>query len=65
MGLKLSLQYFEIPVFQPLAFEPSFLVDGYICNSAPRKWPMLVTLRLAKSRVSSKNQCNSGCSGEY
>lgn len=66
MGLKLSLQYLEILVFQPLSSESSSLIDVYICYSAPKNhWPVVVTFRLGNASVANKNQCNSECSGGY
>lgn len=66
MGLKLSLQFLKIPVFQPLPPESSFIIYVYICYSAPKNhWPVVLTLRLGNAKIADKNQCNSGSSGGY
>lgn len=66
MGLKLSLQYLKISVFQPLSPQSSFVIDVYICYSAPKNhWPVVATLRLGNAWTVDKHQCNSGCTGGY
>lgn len=55
MGMKLSLQYLKIPVFQPLASESSSVIDAYVCYSAPKNhWPVVVTLQVGNARVANK-----------
>ena len=65
MGLKLSLQYLEIPGFQLLSPESSSINDTLCYSVSQNSCPVVVTLRLGKAGVADENQCNGGCSGGY
>lgn len=65
MRLKLSLQYLEILMFQPLSSESSSVTDVYICYSAPKKHWSVVVIQMGNARIANKNLYNSGCSGGY